>query len=158
MKVTHNDGGRASSGFLGTTGDCVTRSIAIATEIPYREVYDSLNALAKRERLGTRKKGKSSSRTGVYRSTYQKYLESLGWTWVPTMHIGSGCKVHLREGELPMGRLIVTVSRHMVAVIDNVIHDLSDPSRNGWRCVYGYFHKPQPYKKNQVKLQEVIPK
>ena len=55
------------------------------------------------------------------------------------MKIGSGCRVHLRERELPSGRLIVSVSRHMVAVIDGVIHDTHDPSRGGTRCVYGYW-------------------
>jgi hypothetical protein len=47
------------------------------------------------------------------------------------MAIGSGCKVHLRDGELPRGRLIVNVSKHMVAVIEGVIHDTHDPSRDG---------------------------
>ena len=58
------------------------------------------------------------------------------------MQIGSGCTVHLRDGELPMGRLLVSVSKHLVAVIDGVIHDLSDPSRNGTRCVYGFWQAP----------------
>jgi len=40
------------------------------------------------------------------------YNESLGWKWTPTMRIGQGCKVHLRADELPVGRLIVSVSRH----------------------------------------------
>ena len=44
----YDDGGRAAAGFKGTTGDCVTRAIAIATGKPYREVYDALNELAKR--------------------------------------------------------------------------------------------------------------
>jgi hypothetical protein len=47
--------------------------------------------------------------------------------------------VHLRDGELPSGRLIVQVSRHVVAVIDGVMHDTHDPSRNGQRAVYGYY-------------------
>jgi hypothetical protein len=55
------------------------------------------------------------------------------------MQIGSGCKVHFRSAELPPGRLIVKVSRHLVAVIDGVIHDTSDCSRRGTRCVYGYW-------------------
>jgi hypothetical protein len=55
------------------------------------------------------------------------------------MQIGSGCKVHLRDGELPTGRLVVFVSKHYTAVIDGVIHDTYDPSRAGTRCVYGYF-------------------
>jgi hypothetical protein len=60
------------------------------------------------------------------------------------MKIGSGCRVHLRERELPSGRLIVSVSRHMVAVIDGVIHDTHDPSRGGTRCVYGYWREAEP--------------
>ena len=55
------------------------------------------------------------------------------------MQIGSGCKVHLRSDELPGGRLIVRTSRHLVAVIDGEIHDTYDPSREGTRCVYGYY-------------------
>lgn len=136
-----DDGGRAAAGFQGKTGDCVTRSIAIATSIPYREVYDALNALASNERIGKRKRGKSSSRTGVYRSTYHKYLLGIGWRWTPTMKIGAGCTVHLRADELPTGRLVVSVSRHITAVIDGVIHDTDDCSRSGTRCVYGYYFK-----------------
>jgi hypothetical protein len=34
--------------------------------------------------------------------------------------IGGGCTVHLRDGELPRGRLIVSVSKHVLAVIDGV--------------------------------------
>jgi len=139
MNYHYDDGGRTEAGYKGETGDCVTRAIAIATGKPYREVYDALNALAVTERRGKRKRGKSSARSGVYRATYQNYLESLGWKWTPTMFIGQGCKVHLQSDELPVGRLIVSVSRHMVAVIDGVIHDTHDPSRDGTRCVYGYW-------------------
>jgi hypothetical protein len=57
------------------------------------------------------------------------------------MAIGSGCTVHLRDGELPQGRLIVAVSKHIVTVIDGVIRDTHDPSRDGTRCVYGYWRK-----------------
>ena len=57
------------------------------------------------------------------------------------MGIGTGCTVHLADGELPMGTLIVSVSRHLVAVIDGVIQDTHDCSRGGTRCVYGYWRK-----------------
>jgi len=139
MKFVNDDGGRAASGFVGTTGDCVTRAIAIATQRPYQEIYDLVNQFAKRERTGKRKKGRSSARSGVYKGTTAKIMKHLGWVWVPTMTIGSGCKVHLRDGELPLGRLVVSVSKHLVAVIDGVIHDSHDPSRDGNRCVYGYW-------------------
>ena len=141
MDFVRDDGGRATAGFKGdAAGDCVTRAIAIATGLPYSEVYDQINKLAKLER--PRAKGKrSSSRTGVFRKTYDRLLEQLGWNWTPTMAIGQGCKVHLRTEELPPGRLIVKVSRHLVAVIDGVIHDLERPDRGGTRCVYGYWTK-----------------
>jgi hypothetical protein len=58
------------------------------------------------------------------------------------MRIGQGCTTHLRRSELPTtGRLIVSVSKHITAVIDGVIHDTHDPSRRGTRCVYGYWVK-----------------
>lgn len=136
---TYNDGGRAAAGFRGSANDCACRSISIATGHPYREVYDALNALGTRERTGRKKRDKSSARTGVYSSTIRKYMESVGWRWVPTMQVGSGCTVHLRADELPAGRLVVSVSRHLTAMVDGVIHDTFDPSRNGTRCVYGYF-------------------
>jgi hypothetical protein len=77
--------------------------------------------------------------------------------------------VHLADGELPAGRLVVAVSKHYTAVIDGVIHDTHNPSRStswtiepdkgqelkanqgrnengvwtevGGRCVYGYWQK-----------------
>ncbi len=145
MKFIFDDGGREAAGFKGQSGDCVCRSISIATGKPYREVYDSLNTLAKLEHPSRRKRddkgSRSSARSGVYRVTYQKYMESIGWTWVPTMKIGSGCKVHLRSHELPAGNLVVRVSKHITAVIDGVLHDTEDPTRGGTRCVYGYFFR-----------------
>lgn len=138
-----DDGGRAAAGYRGEAGDCVTRAIAIATGLPYQRIYAALNDAARAEhpgaRRGRRRGRRSSARGGVFKPTYRRFLESLGWQWVPTMAIGSGCKVHLRASELPPGRLIVAVSRHLVAVVDGVVYDTSDPSRGGRRCVYGYF-------------------
>ena len=137
MNWVYDDGGRKAAGFRGKAGDCGTRSIAIATRLPYRHVYALLNEQARRERpiRGRR----SSARNGVFRHTSQRVLESLGWRWVPTMKIGGGCRVHLKAAELPRGRLIVRCSKHTTAVIDGIIHDTYDPSRAGTRCVYGYF-------------------
>jgi hypothetical protein len=149
IRVVIDDGGREAAGFKGYVGDCVTRAIAIATGKPYREVYDEINAFAKSERNRRGKIGRlaaegdgSNARTGVLKPTSRAYIESLGWIWTPTMLIGQGCKVHLRANELPEGRLIVAVSRHLTAVIDRVVHDTHDPSRDGMRCVYGYWRHP----------------
>lgn len=139
MKFQFDDGGRIKAGFKGKTGDCAVRAIAIGTGLPYREVYDAVNKLARDERVTARKLKRSNSRTGVYAKTVNRYLESLGWEWVPTMRIGTGCKVHVKSEELPSGRLILRLSRHFAAVIDGVLHDTYDSSREGNRCVYGYW-------------------
>lgn len=146
MMCIYSDGGRALAGFKGHTGDCVTRAVAIATQQDYQTVYDRLavgNANQRKTRRSSRVTGKRTAAHGinVQRKWFQDYMRSLGWVWTPTMHIGSGCKVHLREGELPMGRLIVSLSKHYAAVIDGVIYDTGNPSRGGTRCVYGYWSK-----------------
>lgn len=132
MQWKFNDGGSGKS----NQRDCVVRAIAIATGQPYAEVFSQINHLADEVYFDG-----SDASHGVHKRLYKDYLTSLGWTWTPTMQIGSGCKVHLRDGELPMGRLIVSVSRHLVAVIDGVINDTGDCSRCGTRCVYGYWRK-----------------
>lgn len=137
----YDDGGRSEYFKAEKVGDCCARAIAIATGKDYKEVYDAINRLAKKERTGKNKKGKSSARDGVYKDTAKKLLQEYGWTWHPTMTIGSGCKVHLKADELPKGRLILFLSKHYTCMIDGVIHDTYDCSREGTRCVYGYFTK-----------------
>jgi len=144
---TLNDGGRADAGFRRkSVGDCAARAIAIATPRPYRAVYDELSALGWRED-GTRYTAWRDPADGLFiggekaNSLLWEYIASLGWRWVPTMRIGSGCRVHLRADELPSGRIIARLSHHIVAVINGVIHDTHDCSRGGTRCVYGYWER-----------------
>ena len=47
MEWTYDDGGREAAGYQGRAGDCVTRSIAIASGLPYSTVYDALFERAK---------------------------------------------------------------------------------------------------------------
>lgn len=146
MKWVHDDGGRKAAGYTSGANDCVARAIAIAAEIPYNEACRLLDDAALYERPGAAKRrrtgGRSDSQTGVYTPTYRRLLNDLGWQWYPTMHIGSGCQMHLREGEVPSsGRLIVRLSVHLTTVIDGIVHDVHDPSRDGNRCVYGYWKK-----------------
>jgi hypothetical protein len=149
MQYVKVDGGRSAAGYKGTTGDCVTRAIAIATGKRYQDVYDDLlwcttnYAETKRDKVSRSIKNRNgySPRKGVHRKVYDKYLSDMGWKWVPTMKIGSGCTVHLKANELPSGRIIVRLSRHLAAVIDGVLHDTYDCSRDETRCVYGYYTK-----------------
>lgn len=142
MNVVIDDGGRAAAGYRGNASDCATRAIAIATGLRYQEVYDLVNQFGKMERSSKRRRSRSSAREGVYKTTMRRIMEHLGWVWTPTMGIGTGCTVHLLAAELPPGRLVVAVSKHYTAVIDGVIHDTYDPSRDGTRCVYGYWEEP----------------
>jgi hypothetical protein len=153
MEWRFDDGGREVAGYKGKAGDCVARSVAIASGRPYAEVYAQLAAGTGAQRAGKRGKRPTSARNGINttRKWFKEYMAELGFEWVPTMRIGSGCRVHLAPGELPPGRLVVSVSKHMTAVIDGVIHDTHDPQREThWikgdgtsgvsrRCVYGYW-------------------
>ena len=136
------DGGRAAAGFKPSS-DCVARSVAIATQRPYVEVRVELADLNGRmpKTKGRKTAGIESAAYGTYTQSllFKRYMAAQGFAWTPTMSIGSGCKVHLAEGELPKGRLVVAVSKHYTAVIDGVVWDTHDPCRGGMRCVYGYW-------------------
>lgn len=142
MRFIYNDGGR-SKYFKGTAGDCVTRAIANATGIDYKEIYDYLFKEIKAKKSNKKRGARGTTpRNGVPIKIIHKYLEQvLGWNWTPTMSIGQGCKVHLAADELPAGVLIVQVSNHLTCVKDGVIYDTYDCTRGGSRCVYGYWSK-----------------
>lgn len=141
MQFVYSTGGREKYYNAIKVGDCVTRAICNATGKDYKEVYDLINSYAAREHITKRKKTKSDARNGVSKDTVYRVLTDMGWTWVPTMFIGRGCQVHLKEGELPMGTLIVSVSKHLTCVKDNVLYDTYDCTRGNSRCVYGYYIK-----------------
>lgn len=141
MEFVYDDGGREAAGYKGSAGDCVCRAISIASERPYGEIYNLINEYGKMEKSRKHMGDRSSARTGVYRETTRKIMLHLGFRWVPTMKIGQGCKVHMKSEELPPGRIVVSLSKHCAAVIDGVLHDTYDCSRDGTRCVYGYFIK-----------------
>lgn len=161
-----NDGGREAAGFKGRAGDCVVRAIAIAAELPYMQVYEDLrtaNAVyadQRNDKLARRLAAKGASpRNGNHRNVFHDYILGHGFDWVPTKKIGAGCQVHLLANELPSGRLIVKVSKHLTAVIDGVIQDTHNPSRGGSRCVYGYYIQRQgwnPKEKAPEKIQGLI--
>jgi len=108
----------------------------------YQDLYDANEKFRIKSRTKLAKslmKKNDSPRTGTHRAVIKKYLKQLGWKWTPTMFIGQGCKVHLKKEELPNDTLIVSCSRHITVVINGVLNDTYDCSRNGTRCVYGYW-------------------
>ena len=132
MQFVYATGGREKY-FKGkrAVGDCVIRAIANATGLDYKKVYTDL------KRLNDNK----SCRNGTPKSVAKKYLEQLGWRWVSCMEIGTGCQVHLCESELPYGVLVVRLSKHLTCVKNGVLYDTYDCTREGSRCVYGYWIK-----------------
>ena len=149
LPFVFDDGGRAEAGFRGKADDCVVRAVAIASDLPYAEVYA---AIAKGVGAERGSKG-ATARRGVdtRRKWFRDFMCELGFSWVPTMQVGQGCTTHLSQGELPLGRLVVKLSRHTAAVVNGVIRDTYDPSREtevidadgsvrvAHRCVYGYW-------------------
>ena len=149
LKLEVDDGGRAAAGYKGQAGDCVVRSIAIVTGMLYQKVYDDLFKANEEFRNTSRtklarslKQKNDSPRSGTHRVVLKQYLAQLGFQWTPTMFVGQGCKVNLKKEELPSGTLLVSCSRHITVVKDGILHDTHDCTRNGTRCVYGYWTKP----------------
>lgn len=113
-----DDGGRSLYGFVGMTGDCVTRSIAIATGLAYRDIYQAL-----KDRYG------SSPRKGVPRSIYGPYLSEKGWQ----MFTVANPTVSVEDFNFPEGSSIALIQdaygrkSHLCAVVDGVLYDTWDP-------------------------------
>lgn len=127
LNFVYDDGGR-SKYFKGDVRDCVTRAIAIATGIDYKEVYDTIKKLINQ-----------TPRNGIPKKATKDIMNYFGFDWIPTMTIGSGCKVHLRKNELPSGTIVCQVTGHLTCIKDGTIYDTFNPSRGGDRCVYGYW-------------------
>ena len=155
MEFNYNDGGRSTYFKAKNVDDSATRAIAIAMKRDYKEVYDELNRMAREDMLKRHKKG--SSRDGLWKGTWKRYLKDAGWIYVPTCKFGSHeKKMALVDGALPpRGRFIIQLSGHLTTLIDNVINDTYDCSRqqfmnwmtgevttNDERCIYGYWREP----------------
>ncbi len=78
MRVIIDDGGRASAGYKGQANDCVCRAVAIATEQPYQEIYDRLEAMIQA------KFGPTKRPPGVEALMHGGVMRAIGWVWVPT--------------------------------------------------------------------------
>ena len=131
MEYIYNDGGR-SKYFKGKANDCVCRAISIASNRDYKEVYDSL------------KKALGTPRNGVFTTNkaFKDWMVANGFVWTPCSGIGVKTSVHFIEGELPKGRLVCSVTKHYVAVVDNKVYDTWDSRYNSFnevRRIYGYW-------------------
>jgi hypothetical protein len=169
VRWRHNDGGRSEAGFQGRTGDCVCRSIAIATGKPYVEVYDELRDLGWNCWESWNRSYRSNEEYWLTHSDFcdpeediylsEKEFRQIGFWRDPDDASAISDEEALRRETtylkslgwqytatnsvhwraLPDGRLIVQISGHLVAVIDGVIHDTFDCSRGGTACIEGYW-------------------
>ena len=153
MEFIFHDGGRKAAGFKGGAGDCVTRAIAIVTGKPYLEIYERLAVGMSTQRASkytTKKQRTARNGINVTRKWFKDYMIETGFNWVPTMGIGTGCKIHLHDDELPKGRLVVSLSKHYTAVIDGDVYDTYDPRRD--------VHHIEPYQGQELKPGQWITK
>lgn len=135
MKLIVTDGGRKDAGLRGSfTGDCVIRSIALASDRPYKRIYSDFKGMIA-NRLGY------VPEDGILtnKPAFKRYMVESGFVWNITCRIGSRDRVHMNAAELPMGRLVLSLSKHYTAVINHQIYDTYDCSNNGKRMVYGFW-------------------
>lgn len=132
MDFIWDDGGRAASGYVGLSGDCVTRAIAIATGACYRDVY---------EKLG--KASEKSPRDGVHTEAAAVYLAERDWRRT------LGLERPFFVEDLPPGIVIVHLARaneraqHFCTLIDHVVHDTWDPSDDDDYIVKSYWNSTE---------------
>lgn len=129
MELHWHDGGRFSSGFVGLTGDCVVRSIAIATGINYRDVYHQIG-----------KASEKTPRNGVPVAVAKEYLGSRQWRYT------AGRNAPFDADMLPIGIVIVHLEAsgarrrgHFCTVIDHVVHDTWNPSDETDYVIAGFW-------------------
>ena len=155
LEFVYNDGGRSKYFKATNVGDCVTRAICNATGKDYKEVYDRLKELSKKESVKRHRGHKQSSvRDGVFKETFKKYLKEIGWVRVQTIKKDSKERMHFTYDEIPNGVIILELTKHLTCVKDKVIYDTYDCSKtqyydefgdlviNDERLVYGYWRAP----------------
>lgn len=135
LPFVETDGGRWATGRFKRryTGDCVTRALAIAEDLPYMLVYRELGRRMQRF-------GRKGAGNGVYGVVYEPMLREAGYT----CEVFRG--VTLINADLPTkGTLIVHAkargangrmrhASHLFTIIDGVIHDtwnVSESRRDG---------------------------
>ena len=119
-----DDGGAKKAGFLSGPWqqDCACRALAIACEIPYRDVYNELTVMAAVNLFIAQPVGRPSVRRGVDNHVSDDFLREHGFHW---------------SAEFPKtGRAVADGCGHLCAIVDGTFHDTirCDPS-----LIYGYW-------------------
>ena len=112
-------------------GDCVTRSIVIATDLSYYTVWQYFTD---HKRDNGNKRGTANN--GVQHSTAKKYLQSLGWTYTV-------CPPNTKfiADNLPP-ECIVNIPGHYTYVKNGIVYDTYDCRGKRKRRLEGYYTPP----------------
>lgn len=136
MDFIWNDGGRATGGFVGSAGDCVTRAIAIGTGLAYRDVYAAIG-----------KRTAKSPRGGVETRAAEAYLSDLGWVGHTTAEHSFSTAL-ITCDQIPKGIVIADIAQrgkrngHYCCLVDHVIHDTWNPMDDGVYYLKKYWCPP----------------
>jgi hypothetical protein len=103
--VIVTDSGRRAEGFCGETNDCTVRATAILLNQKYAEAHAALAQCGRKPKDGF---------------NYPKAAKKLGLQPRPEF----SCKTVQRVlQELPPGRFVLRISKHVFAVVDGVVYD-----------------------------------
>ena len=145
-----DDGGRAAAGYGAPSNrDCVTRSIAIGTGLPYSKVHDMVNGAAWAPPIG--QTDDDPAEAGAHPSVAPKILvEDRGWRDYGPSELGYNARLTLEDLRFPLSEHAVLVveaeldppplderaqlwpTYHLTAVVGGEVHDLPGMATKGY--------------------------
>jgi hypothetical protein len=150
---------------LNETNDCVVRALAVATEIPYKEMHEYLAACGRKPRDGvppwlyhkalkdlgyklTKLEGPKYAWTSHYVEGHHRYYRKSGtWAWVPgnfrnkRKRVGPGkdynaATVTTLAKELTEGTYLVGTNGHVACLKNGEVHDWTKGRRHRVEDIY----------------------
>ena len=122
----YHDGGRKEAGYLEEGGDCVIRSIAIATGTDYGSIWNQIESISDK-----------SPDLGVQQKIVRTYFEERGWGILDTA--GQSVCSFVRDSQSQT--LVVDAhfcgNGHLTAIKDGKVWDTWNPL--GWRVLRAYY-------------------
>ena len=107
--------------------DCVIRSLAISLDVPWREVVELVDSYLDADSRFNGSYHKAGT-TGIPTSVVRHVLEDLGFRRVECSSFSSITELII-ECNLPNNCLALSRG-HILAVLNNVVHDIFAPSQN----------------------------
>ena len=105
-----SDGGRAAAGHEGEAGDCVTRAISIALNLPYQEVWEYFDALQPH-----------TPDNGVSDRLFAEFLTEYGWHKKSCGMNVEGAAYMIDDGII---QSCLLDGHHLTAAQDSKYHDI----------------------------------